>query len=70
MLPFAAVEIATAGLPVIDERTLPWIAVVVLATGIGAFLGYNISLTLQRPGADLGLAHPHPRLRRRARPWL
>ena len=49
MLPFAAVEIATAGLPVIDERTLPWIAVVVLATGIGAFLGYNISLTLNGP---------------------
>ena len=49
MLPFAAVEIASAGLPVIDERTLPWIAVVVLATGIGAFLGYNISLTLNGP---------------------
>jgi drug/metabolite transporter (DMT)-like permease len=49
MLPFAAGEIASAGLPVIDERTLPWIAVVVLATGIGAFLGYNISLTLNGP---------------------
>jgi len=46
MLPFAANEIISTGLPVIDARTLPWIAVVVLATGIGAYLGYNISLTL------------------------
>jgi drug/metabolite transporter (DMT)-like permease len=49
MLPFAAGEIASAGLPVVDARTLPWIAVAVLATGIGAFLGYNISLTLNGP---------------------
>jgi drug/metabolite transporter (DMT)-like permease len=49
MLPFAAVELASTGLPVIDGRTLPWIAVVVLATGIGAYLGYNISLTLNGP---------------------
>lgn len=49
MLPFAAGEIATVGLPVIDQSTLPWIAVVVLATGIGAFLGYNISLRLNGP---------------------
>ena len=49
MLPFAASEIASMGLPVIDGRTLPWIAVVVLATGIGAYLGYNISLTLNGP---------------------
>jgi hypothetical protein len=26
---------------ILDERTLPWVAVVVLATGIGAYLGYN-----------------------------
>ncbi|MGH6641321.1 MAG: EamA family transporter [Bradyrhizobium sp.] len=49
MLPFAASEIVSMGLPVIDGRTLPWIAVVVLATGIGAYLGYNISLTLNGP---------------------
>jgi drug/metabolite transporter (DMT)-like permease len=49
MLPFAASEIVSTGLPIIDERTLPWIAVVVLATGIGAYLGYNISLTLNGP---------------------
>jgi drug/metabolite transporter (DMT)-like permease len=45
-LPFAVSEIVSAGLPVIDARALPWIAVLVLATGIGAYLGYNISLTL------------------------
>jgi drug/metabolite transporter (DMT)-like permease len=49
MLPFAASEIVSTGLPVIDGRTLPWIAVVVLATGIGAYLGYNISLTRNGP---------------------
>jgi drug/metabolite transporter (DMT)-like permease len=49
MLPFAASEIVSTGLPVIDGRTLPWIAVVVLATGIGAYLGYNISLTSNGP---------------------
>ena len=46
ILPFAANEIVSMGLPTIDERTLPWLAVVVLATGIGAYLGYNISLNL------------------------
>jgi len=49
VLPFAAAEIASTGLPVIDGQTLPWIAAVVLATGIGAYLGYNISLTLNGP---------------------
>jgi drug/metabolite transporter (DMT)-like permease len=49
LLPFAAAEIASTGLPVIDGRTLPWIAMVVLATGIGAYLGYNISLTVNGP---------------------
>ena len=49
ILPFAASEIVSMGLPVIDGRTLPWIAAVVLATGIGAYLGYNISLTLNGP---------------------
>jgi drug/metabolite transporter (DMT)-like permease len=49
MLPFAAAEVATAGPPPLDARTLPWIAVVVLATGIGAFLGYNVSLARNGP---------------------
>lgn len=49
LLPFAAVEIAAAGLPSIDARTLPWLAVVVLATGIGAFYGYNVSLVRNGP---------------------
>ena len=49
ILPFAASEIVSMGLPIFDERTLPWIAVVVLATGIGAYLGYNISLTVNGP---------------------
>lgn len=49
ILPFAVSEIVSTGLPVIDARTLPWIAVVVLATGIGAYRGYNISLTLNGP---------------------
>lgn len=49
VLPFAASEIVSMGLPIIDQRTLLWIAVVVLATGIGAYLGYNISLTLNGP---------------------
>jgi drug/metabolite transporter (DMT)-like permease len=49
LLPFAAGEVAATGLPQLHERTLPWIAVVVLATGIGAFLGYNISLKRNGP---------------------
>jgi drug/metabolite transporter (DMT)-like permease len=49
ILPFAASEIVSMGLPVFDERTLPWIAVVVFATGIGAYLGYNVSLTVNGP---------------------
>jgi drug/metabolite transporter (DMT)-like permease len=49
ILPFAVSEIVSTGLPVIDARTLPWIAVVVFATGIGAYLGYNVSLTLNGP---------------------
>jgi drug/metabolite transporter (DMT)-like permease len=48
-LPFAVGEIVSMGLPIIDQRTLLWIVVVVLATGIGAYLGYNISLTLNGP---------------------
>jgi drug/metabolite transporter (DMT)-like permease len=49
LLPFAAAEIAAGGLPPLSERTLPWIAGVVLFAGIGAFLGYNISLSRNGP---------------------
>ena len=49
LLPFAAAEIAASGLPQLHERTLPWLVVVVFATGIGAFLGYNISLKRNGP---------------------
>jgi drug/metabolite transporter (DMT)-like permease len=35
--------------PPLHERTLPWIAALVLLTGIGAYLGYNISLKLNGP---------------------
>jgi drug/metabolite transporter (DMT)-like permease len=48
-VPLASAEIATAGLPALHERTLPWIAALVLLTGIGAYLGYNISLKLNGP---------------------
>jgi drug/metabolite transporter (DMT)-like permease len=47
--PFALDEASVGGLPTIDETTLVWLAVVVLATGIGAFLGYNISLARNGP---------------------
>jgi drug/metabolite transporter (DMT)-like permease len=49
LLPFAAAEIAARGLPPLQGRTLPWIAAVVLLAGIGAFLGYNISLSRNGP---------------------
>jgi drug/metabolite transporter (DMT)-like permease len=49
LLPFAAAEIAAGGLPPLHEGTLPWIAAVVLFAGIGAFLGYNITLSRNGP---------------------
>jgi drug/metabolite transporter (DMT)-like permease len=49
LLPFALVEVAATGLPEMEARTLVWLAVVVLATGIGAFLGYNIALARNGP---------------------
>jgi drug/metabolite transporter (DMT)-like permease len=49
LLPFALVEVAADGLPAVDARTFVWLVVVVLATGIGAFLGYNISLVRNGP---------------------
>ena len=49
LLPFSAAEIVTGGLPPLHEGTLPWIGAVVLFAGIGAFLGYNISLSRNGP---------------------
>jgi drug/metabolite transporter (DMT)-like permease len=49
LLPFSAAEIAAGGLPPLDGRTLPWLAAVVLLAGIGAYLGYNISLGRNGP---------------------
>jgi len=49
LLPLALAEVASAGLPVLDARALVWVAVTVLATGIGAFLGYNMSLRRNGP---------------------
>jgi drug/metabolite transporter (DMT)-like permease len=49
LLPLALIEVAGSGLPALDARTLVWLVAVVLATGIGAFLGYNISLSRNGP---------------------
>jgi drug/metabolite transporter (DMT)-like permease len=49
LLPLAVVEVATGGLPSLRADTLPWVAAVVLFAGIGAFLGYNISLGRNGP---------------------
>jgi len=47
--PFVAAEVLRTGVPAIDASTLPWIVTLVLATGIGAFLGYNTSLRRNGP---------------------
>ena len=49
LVPLAGAEIAAGGMPPLHERTLPWIAALVLLTGIGAYLGYNISLKRNGP---------------------
>jgi drug/metabolite transporter (DMT)-like permease len=49
LLPFAAAEIAAGGLPPPHTGTLPWIAALVLFAGIGAFLGYSITLRRNGP---------------------
>jgi drug/metabolite transporter (DMT)-like permease len=49
LLPLAGAEIAAAGLPPLHERTLPWIVALVLLTGIGAYLGYNVSVRRNGP---------------------
>jgi drug/metabolite transporter (DMT)-like permease len=49
LMPFAAAEIASGGLPPLHGGTLPWIAALVLFAGIGAFLGYSITLRRNGP---------------------
>jgi drug/metabolite transporter (DMT)-like permease len=48
LLPFALLELGTSP-PVLAPWVLPWLAVIVFATGIGAFLGYNIALARNGP---------------------
>jgi drug/metabolite transporter (DMT)-like permease len=47
--PLVGAEIAAGGMPPLHERTLPWVAALVLLTGIGAYLGYNVSLKRNGP---------------------
>jgi drug/metabolite transporter (DMT)-like permease len=49
LLPFAWLEIVQGGPPRPDTRALIWLIVAVLATGIGALLGYNASLRRNGP---------------------
>jgi drug/metabolite transporter (DMT)-like permease len=49
LLPFAAAEFAAGGIPQPYAGAWPWIAGMVLFAGIGAFLGYNISLGRNGP---------------------
>jgi drug/metabolite transporter (DMT)-like permease len=49
LLPFAWAEMAADGAPRLHAGTLPWIAALVLLTGIGAYLGYNISVRRNGP---------------------
>ena len=49
LLPVAAGEMAAAGIPAITAATLPWLAALVFVAGIGAFLGYNLSLARNGP---------------------
>jgi drug/metabolite transporter (DMT)-like permease len=49
LLPLAGAEVAAAGVPRLHEGTLPWIVALVLLTGIGAYLGYNVSVRRNGP---------------------
>ena len=49
LLPFCAEEVARGGVPPITLATLPWLAILVLVAGIGAFLGYMLSLMRNGP---------------------
>lgn len=54
LAPLALAEISAGPLPAMQGTTLAWIAALVLLTGIGAYLGYNISI--KRNGAVLTAA--------------
>lgn len=49
LLPLAGVEIAAGGVPPLHAHTLPWIAALVLLSGIGAYLGYTFSVVRNGP---------------------
>jgi drug/metabolite transporter (DMT)-like permease len=49
LLPFCAEEVAHGGIPPITLATLPWLALLVFVAGIGAFLGYTLSLMRNGP---------------------
>jgi len=49
LFPVAVAEVALAGLPQLHPYTPPWVATLVLVTGIGAFLGYNVALARNGP---------------------
>ena len=58
-LPIAAMEVAEKGLPPFDRIYALWLAALVLITGVGAFLGYNLSIKLSGPvltAASISLA--------------
>ncbi len=48
MLPWLFAELAVS-VPVLEAWHVPWMVALVLATGIGAFLGYNIALERNGP---------------------
>ncbi|MDX2201956.1 MAG: DMT family transporter [Hyphomicrobiaceae bacterium] len=48
-LPLAGIEVAQIGWPVLGPRTLAWLLALVLLAGIGAYLGYNISVRRNGP---------------------
>jgi len=49
LLPFCAEELTRGGVPPITLATLPWLALLVFVAGIGAFLGYTLSLMRNGP---------------------
>jgi drug/metabolite transporter (DMT)-like permease len=49
LLPFSSGEVASGGFPPITLATLPWLAILVFVAGIGAFLGYMLSLMRNGP---------------------
>jgi drug/metabolite transporter (DMT)-like permease len=49
LLPVSIGELDAGGLPQITAATLPWLVALVLVAGIGAFLGYNLSLARNGP---------------------